>query len=111
MITVTDTVLKEMTASIVAAANPVSVYLFGSHARGNPRPDSDLDLLVVVDSRLDEGHSRLAAINRIRRELTRFRIAKDVLVYSTDELAKWRNSRNHVIGRCLREGRQLYARH
>jgi predicted nucleotidyltransferase len=111
MITVTDSVLKELTASIVATSDPVSVYLFGSYARGNPRPDSDLDLLVVVDGRFNEGRSRLVAINRLRRELTRFRIAKDILVYTSDELAKWRNSRNHVIARCLREGRQLYARH
>jgi predicted nucleotidyltransferase len=110
MIPVTDTLLKEMTASIVATANPEKVYLFGSHATGNPRPDSDVDLLVVVNEKFDAGRSRLAAINRIRRELARFRVAKDVLVYSTAEVAKWKSSRNHVIARCLREGRQLYGR-
>ena len=110
MIPVTDSLLKEMTASIVATANPDRVYLFGSYATGNPRVDSDVDLLVVVDDNFDAQKSRLDAINRIRRELAKFRVAKDVLVYSTAEVAQWRNSRNHVIGRCLREGRQLYGR-
>lgn len=41
--------LKEITRRIVRAAHPEMVILFGSRAYGKPRPDSDLDLLVVMD--------------------------------------------------------------
>ncbi|MFZ1684612.1 MAG: nucleotidyltransferase domain-containing protein [Candidatus Zixiibacteriota bacterium] len=110
MVTVTDKLLKDVTNTIVNSANPVAVYLFGSYANGTPGPNSDLDLLVVVDGRFDQTRNRLAGINKIRRELAQYRIAKDVLLYSKDELDQWRDSKNHIIGRCLREGRVLYAR-
>jgi hypothetical protein len=43
-------------------------------------------------------------------ELTvRFRVPKDVLVYSRDEVARWKTSPNHMIRRVLQEGRVLYG--
>lgn len=46
MIHVTDNTLRAMTDDIVRAAQPVAVVLFGSHARGAARPDSDVDGLI-----------------------------------------------------------------
>lgn len=40
--------ISEITRRLVEAGNPVRVYLFGSAARGEAGPDSDLDFLVVV---------------------------------------------------------------
>jgi predicted nucleotidyltransferase len=110
MVTVTDKLLNDVSDTIVSSANPVAVYLFGSYANGTPGPNSDLDLLVVVDGRFDQNRNRLAEINQIRRELAQYRIAKDVLLYSKDELDLWRDSKNHIIGRCVRDGKLLYAR-
>ena len=40
--------IDAMVRTIVEHISPEKVILFGSHARGNPRPDSDVDLMVVV---------------------------------------------------------------
>jgi predicted nucleotidyltransferase len=39
--------IRQAVATLVAAANPQRIVLFGSHARGDAGPDSDLDFLVV----------------------------------------------------------------
>ena len=57
---VTPDLLREMTDAIVQAAQPLRVILFGSHARGNARADSDVDLLVVEEQPFGPGHNRLA---------------------------------------------------
>ena len=47
---VTEELLREMTCRIREAGDPIQIILFGSHARGEAGPHSDLDLLVVEDA-------------------------------------------------------------
>ena len=110
MTIVSETVLAEMVQAIVREVDPEQIYLFGSHARGEARADSDVDLLVVEREPFGPWHSRFQQINRLYRALSSFRIPKDILLYSRDEFAKWRNSLNHVVSRCYREGKLLYER-
>jgi uncharacterized protein len=110
MITVSDEILAEMVQTIVREVNPERIYLFGSRARGNERADSDVDLLIVDRKSFGPGHSRFREINQIYQALSSFRVPKDIVLYSSDEFAKWRTSINHVVGRCDREGKLLYER-
>jgi len=110
MITVSDEILAEMVQTIVREVDPERIYLFGSRARGNERADSDVDLLIVDRKSFGPGHSRFREINQIYRALSSFRVPKDIVLYSSDEFAKWRTSINHVVGRCNREGKLLYER-
>jgi predicted nucleotidyltransferase len=110
MIDVTEEVLSAMVEAIVREVDPERIYLFGSRARGEARQDSDVDLLIVVSDPFGPEHSRFQEINRVYRALSSFRIPNDVLLYSSDEFAKWSQSLNHVVGRCSREGKLLYAR-
>lgn len=107
---VTEDVICKMVDVIVREAQPVQVYLFGSRARGEGREDSDVDILVVEREDFGPQRSRLQEINRISRALSPFRIPTDILLYSAGEDAKWKNSLNHVVGRCEREGKLLYGR-
>ena len=110
MITVSDSMLNQITECIVKEVNPVRIILFGSIARGNAREGSDVDLLVIEDAPFGEGRSRFRETVRINRALAGFGIAKDILVCSIDEIERWRNSLNHVVAHALREGRNLYVR-
>ena len=107
---VDDALLQRMTAALVEAADPEQVILFGSHARGEAGPESDIDLIVVEaepfgperDVRLEEA--------RLRRALPGFDVSVDILVFSRDDVDYWRDSLNHVLARALREGKVLYER-
>jgi len=110
MATINDAIITQMTECIVKEVNPERIILFGSAARGQVHDDSDIDLLVIEDAPFGADRSRFRETSRINRALARFNVAKDVLVYSVDEIARWRSSLNHVISQALREGRELYVR-
>ena len=110
VLTVTPEVIAGMVDALVREIDPQRIYLFGSRARGEAGEASDTDLLIVERDSFGPDHSRLQELRRIRKALSPFKTPKDVLVYSEDELAEWRDSVNHVIGTCLREGVLLYVR-
>jgi len=110
MITVTNEVLERMVEAIVREVDPEQIYLFGSYARGETGPDSDVDLLVVEREPFGPRRSRLDEINRVREAVSAFRVPKDILVFAVEEVAYWQDSINHVISKCFREGRLLYVR-
>jgi predicted nucleotidyltransferase len=105
-----EQLLDGMVQAIVSQVDPERIILFGSRARGEGRPDSDVDLLIVAREAFGPSRNRRKELARIRRILSRFRVPKDILVYGPDEFARWRSSLNHIIGRSLREGRLLYER-
>ena len=108
MLQVTEKLLQEMTDLIVREIQPRKIILFGSHARGTARPDSDLDFLVVEDGPFDVQRSRRAEITRLGNILFDYFIPIDFLVFTPQEIDKWKNAKNHVIAHALREGRMLY---
>jgi predicted nucleotidyltransferase len=42
--------IDQVVKQIVEKFKPQKIILFGSYAKGNPRPESDVDLLIVMDS-------------------------------------------------------------
>ena len=107
---VTDALIDRMVEKIVEAADPEQVILFGSRARGDAREDSDIDLIVIESEPFGPNRCRLTEERRLYRALAGLRVAKDILVYSQDEVEYWRDSLNYVLARALREGKVLYER-
>jgi predicted nucleotidyltransferase len=99
-----------MVEAIVRGVDPEEIWLFGSRARGEAAPDSDVDLLIIEREPFGPNRSRLNEINRVREAVSAFRVPKDILVFAVKEVAYWQDSINHVISKCFREGRLLYAR-
>lgn len=110
MAEINEQVLSSIVTKIVREVDPARIILFGSYAKDTSSLNSDLDLLIVEDAPFGANRARRSEIARIRRALSAFHIAKDILVYSTEEVTKWENSINHALAGILREGKQLYAR-
>ena len=102
--------LQQMVDTIVREASPEAIILFGSRARGDARPDSDIDLLIIETEPFSPQRSRRKEAARLYMALRGLAISKDLLLYSRDEFERWKNSMNHVVGRALREGKVLHGR-
>ena len=83
MVAEVETILQEMTRRLVTEFQPCQIYLFGSHAWGEPHEDSDVDLLVIVP---DSAESRLERGLRARQCLSDIRMPKDILVKTQAEV-------------------------
>lgn len=102
--------LQRLVEIIVGEAHPEAIILFGSRARGDAGPDSDVDLLVIEREPFSRAHSRIGEANRLYMAIRHVPVATDLLLYSRDEIDHWKGSLNHVIGRAWREGRVLHGR-
>lgn len=102
--------LRRMVDTIVDEVDPVRIVLFGSQARGDATDASDVDLLIVVEEPFQNSRERVDMMTRLWRVLSDIRGPKDLLVYSLEEIEKWKVAPNHVIARALREGEVLYER-
>jgi predicted nucleotidyltransferase len=105
-----ETLLHQMVETIVREVAPETIILFGSRARGDARPDSDVDLLVVESEPFSPQRSRRKEAARLYMALRGLAVSKDILLYSRDEFDHWKNSLNHVAGKAHREGRVLHGR-
>lgn len=91
---------------LVEAFAPERVYVFGSQARGTPRRDSDIDILVVV-APAGEPTYRLAA--RAYALLAPLRLPLEILFMHRNEFDERAPAAASLPARVLGEGRLLYA--
>lgn len=103
---VTDQLLAEVVRRILTIGSPIKIVLFGSYAKGTARPDSDLDLLIIEESDLP----RYRRSGRYRRVLCGVFPAKDIVVWTPQEVEEWKTVPNAFISTVLAEGKLLYER-
>jgi predicted nucleotidyltransferase len=97
--------IKAFTDALVAQFSPDKVVLFGSYAYGSAGPDSDVDLLVVMNH---EGRASQQALD-IRRSL-RKSFPLDLIVQSPEEAERRLKMGDPFMTEALSQGRTLYER-
>ena len=102
-----DATLDEIVRRIVAAIDPDKIILFGSRARGDARPDSDYDLLVVKDTT----ERTLKLEQRAYRAMLGAHAGPvDILVETPQRVARLKAAIGTVFPDALSEGRMVYER-
>ena len=95
--------MQTIVRRIVEAVAPEKIILFGSAARGEMSPDSDLDLLIVKS----DVH-RLATTVLIEHSLTGITIPTDIVVATPKDIEVHKNTIGLIYRSALREGKTIY---
>ena len=106
MRTLEKNLLETATQRLVAEFQPEQVWLYGSHAWGNPHDDSDVDLLVVVS---DSDETPIRRSQRAHRCLRGLQMPKDVLVETRQEVDRVKKLKTSLENVILSRGRRLYG--
>ena len=98
-------VLADVIRRVVEAAQPDKIVLFGSAARGEMGPNSDLDLLVIKGGKFNRGR----VTTEIYRHLAGAEAAVDVVVVTPKTSSAIRDSPSWLIYPAMREGKVVYG--
>jgi predicted nucleotidyltransferase len=98
-----ESMIVEAGRRLAEAAPDSQVILFGSYARGEANPRSDVDFL-VVEPKVDNEAEESVRLHRTLRDL---RVPADVIVVSREYADRWREVRGGLIHAALSQGRVL----
>ncbi|MDR3112893.1 MAG: nucleotidyltransferase domain-containing protein [Endomicrobium sp.] len=109
-----DGVLNQLVEKL-KAADPYKIVLFGSYARGTAMPDSDIDLMVVLDNNdiaktYTERLEKRLHIDRLVRDI-HYKYSMDILVYSKAELKKVKDYGNFFVDEINKTGKVIYGKY
>jgi predicted nucleotidyltransferase len=95
--------IQDIVAQIVTGFKPQRIVLFGSYARGNPRPESDVDVLVVMDTPLRETEQAVQICQRIE-----YLFGLDLIVRTPEHLAERLALGDSFLREIVVDGKVLY---
>ena len=98
--------LRRVIRQIVEGVHPLRVVLFGSHAYGTPRRDSDVDLLVVMQSK-KRPVERAVEVSKV---LQFYPFPMDILVRTPQEIRCRLRMGDPFYREIIKRGKILYER-
>ena len=98
-------IIGDLIGRIVAAVHPLRIILFGSAARGEMGPDSDIDVLVVMP----DGAHRLNTARYLYKQMFGFGHPVDIVVATPGILERHKDNIGLIYRTVLAEGKEVYA--
>ena len=98
--------VRNVVETIAERFKPDKIVVFGSCARGEAGPDSDLDLLVIMKSNLP----RYKRATPMRLLFNPTPCPMDILVFTPREVRRWNGTTNHIVTEALEKGVVAYAK-
>jgi predicted nucleotidyltransferase len=97
--------IAEIRALVKQALGPLDAkaFLFGSYARGEARPDSDIDIMVIQKTPVENWLAETAALRRRMR----FDKPLDLVVEDEASFARWKREHGTIEHEVAREGIRL----
>ena len=102
-----EKVIQGIVEKLHAGYAPQRVILFGSYAYGNPRPDSDIDLLIIKETP-ERFIDRWVTVRRILSDPKR-KLPLETLVLTPQEVSKRLAIGDQFVAEILEKGKVLYA--
>jgi predicted nucleotidyltransferase len=100
-------IIQGILEKLVAGYSPEKVILFGSHAYGDPRPESDIDLLIIKDTP-DRFIDRWVTVRHILSDPERT-VPLETLVLTPEEVSKRLALGDQFLAEIIEKGEVLHA--
>ncbi len=95
--------IEDIVQQISTRFHPIRIILFGSYAYGKPRPESDVDLMVVMETSLSETRQAVEILKAIS-----YRFGLDLLVYTPQRLAQRLEWGDPFVQEIIGRGKVVY---
>jgi predicted nucleotidyltransferase len=99
---------RTMAAAIRQLLPEAEIRLFGSRARGEANPASDIDLLITAPDQALAGKDRFSLLNQLWGAVARPEVSVDLLLHSRSEAARRADQAGSVVHQALSEGILLH---
>jgi predicted nucleotidyltransferase len=99
----TNAQIRQLSRRIAEHFNPERIILFGSHANGKARADSDVDLLVVMPCTGPGARKAVEILNRVEPDF-----AVDLIVRTPQEIRKRLTLHDRFVAEIVERGKVLY---
>ncbi|MFH1540667.1 MAG: nucleotidyltransferase domain-containing protein [Elusimicrobiota bacterium] len=98
--------LNEIVRKITSNFNPEKIILFGSYAYGHPTTDSDIDIMVVMNTE-EKPHKRAASLRKLLKNLG---VPKDIIVKTPNEFERFKDIIGTIVYPAAHKGKVLYEK-
>lgn len=95
--------IEDVVQQIVDLFHPLRIILFGSYAYGKPHPESDVDLIVVMETKLSETRQAVEILRSIS-----YLFGLDLIVYTPQRLAQRLEWGDPFVREIVNRGKVLY---